>query len=362
MKKLRSLILLAGGIALILFCSSCGNSPKVDNNAMVIKGWNADDKNVEIIFTTDKTTNNMPLTQLQTNDRYSIKVSGKEDSRGTVIVNSRINITFVPSKGSNFTGVLSNGKLTFTGGSRPDAVKGFIQSTSPVNPPVVTDGLEITFNTSEENFKAGANIVITLTAKKGGLTDTGYDGEKFVIVSDFSAAPIAASSFGSLHGVPLTTPTGSLVNVNFKEGVAANIILKLNSAEEQFLTLVAQDLESADLYVNVLPGSVALLEIFTPAAMSMAYDIEYPMEEFSTLPVIMVYDEFKNPCPSMTVTATITVSGVTAVLSNASAVSDIYGEADFDSLTIWSNGPFSGATLTYSVGNVSVAQSNFSWK
>ena len=228
-------------------------------------------------------------------------------------------------------------------------------------------GLNITINTAENAWVAGKSISLTFAAMKDGFVDTEYTGQKFVTISDFEAAPIAKDSFGSFNGIILTKTSGNSISLNFKAGVVTNVILRLNMAGRQKLYFEAEGVASATLDFTILAADAESMKIITPAKMS-ARSFEETEEDFSTSPVIGVFDVYGNPCPDIKVTVDLTVNTYinddgtfSSRLYNNSTVTDDSGEADFTYLTIRSNGQIGDADIVYTAKGISIVQSGFSW-
>ena len=139
MKKLKLIGLLAAILALAFTFAACNNGAGGgatgvgDYDDMVITGKNAKNETVITRFSTDRKIERVALTQLETGDRYVMTVAGNEVSRGTIAVSNGIYVTFRPTSGAEFSGVVSGGSLSsLSGAGMPGDLAGF-KTTKPAS-------------------------------------------------------------------------------------------------------------------------------------------------------------------------------------------------------------------------------------
>jgi len=222
MKKLKLIGLLAAILALAFTFAACNNGAGGgatgvgDYDDMVITGKNAKNETVITRFSTDRKIERVALTQLETGDRYVMTVAGNEVSRGTIAVSNGIYVTFRPTSGAEFSGVVSGGSLSsLSGAGMPGELAGF-KTTKPASgggggysptPPVFVSITNITIaNANAENGvtttlsatiepSTATNKTIVWTIKE--INDVVFDPVELVVESVLTGGAFKATGDGT---------------------------------------------------------------------------------------------------------------------------------------------------------------------
>jgi hypothetical protein len=125
MKKLLGIGLLVFILVIGFAIVSCGSDSEseAEGDSFSIYGRNAKNEDVVVTFTAvGARAARLAYQDLQSGDKFVIRVAGAVVSEGQIVITQMIYVTFLPSSGGStaaFEGTMSGGNLTFTSPNAP---------------------------------------------------------------------------------------------------------------------------------------------------------------------------------------------------------------------------------------------------